>query len=141
VTRRPSSSPAFQEGKRAWFFDLNSETLFVASSKKTGPVAAPSGPLANGRPAGFRARVYSYDVNPEPADLFVGFLERPDPNAAIKAAAADINSFDRWAGARLIKRPEDARWVSAAGPEGRAIIASLTQPNERGQTPIYQRPP
>jgi hypothetical protein len=137
---RPTPPRAFEEGRRAWFFDQNTKTLFVGSSKETGPIAAPSGPLPNGDPAGFRARVYSYVLNPRENELFVGFLERPDPNAGIKVSAGDMAEFSQWARARLIKRVEDEQWVAPASPEGREIIEALARPNRKGQTPIYQTP-
>ncbi len=138
---RPASPQEFNEGRQAWFFDQNTQKLFVASSKKTGPIAAPSGPLPDGNHAGLRARVYSYEVNPHDTELFVGFLERPDPHGPSKASAADVATFTKWAQARLIKRVNDDQWVPATSAEGQAIIQSLTHPNDRGQTPIYQALP
>ncbi len=138
LSSRSGPRQDFKEGRRAWFYDQNTEELFVSSSKKAGPIAAPSGALPNGDPAGFRARVYGYVWNPQESDLFVGFLERPDPDAGSKTSGADMAEFPEWAQGRLIKRVEDDQWVSATGPEGRDIIQGLTRPNNKGQTPIYQ---
>jgi len=140
LASRSTPQREFNEGRKAWFYDQNTKELFVDSSKKTGPIAAPSGPLPNGNPAGFRARVYSYVWNPKESELFVGFLERPDPNAGFKASAADMAEVHKWAQGRLIKRIDDDHWISATSPEGGDLIQALTRPNRKGQTPIYQVP-
>jgi hypothetical protein len=140
LASRPGPQQMVKEGKRAWFYDQNAKELFLGSSKKTGPIAAPSGPLPNGDPAGFRARVYSYVLNPQESELFVGFLERPDPDAGSRASDADLADVPEWARGKLIKRVKDEQWVSATGSEGSQIVQSLTRPNEKGQTPIYQVP-
>ena len=137
---RPASPPAFPQGKTAWFYDINTGRLFVDSPKKTGPIAAPSGPTPKGEPAGFRAHVYSYVLDPNESEVFTGFLERPDPDAQSKPAAADMKDFPRWAQGRLIRRVKDKEWVPAASPEGQAILEELLRPNQRGQTPIYHTP-
>jgi hypothetical protein len=140
LASRPGAQQAVKEGKRAWFYDQNTEELFLGSSKKTGPIAAPSGPLPHGDPAGLRARVYSYVLNPTESELFVGFLERPDPDAGSKASDADLADVPEWAHGISIKRVKDEEWVSATSPEGRHIVEGLTRPNDKGQTPIYQVP-
>jgi len=140
LASRPGPQQAFKQGRKAWFYDQNTEELFVGSSKKPGPIAAPSGPLPNGDPAGFRARVYSYVLNPRESELFVGFLERPDPDADANASDADLTDVPEWARAKLIRRVDDEQWVSASSPGGRKIVQRLTRPNEQGQTPIYQTP-
>ncbi len=134
----PNSAPRLRQGKTAWFYDTNTGSLFVGSSKRTGPIAAPSGPARAGAPAGFRAHVYSYVLDPNESELFVGFLERPDPNAGARAATSDMRDFQKWAQSRLIRRVDDEAWVQAASPEGQALLEELTRPNELGQTPIYQ---
>lgn len=140
LASRSTPQREFEEGRRAWFYDQNTGELFVGSSKKTGPIAAPSGPLPNGEPAGVRARVYSYVLDPDESKLFVGFLERPDPDTPFKASAADMKEFSKWARGRLVKRVEDEQWVAASSPEGHEIVEALTRPNRKGQTPIYHTP-
>jgi hypothetical protein len=137
---RPSQVIPFKQGPKAWFYDLNSGKLFVGASHAIGPVAAPSGPLPDGRPAGVRAHVYSYVLNPKESDLFVGFLERPDPDAGLDRQGSGARGTPQWGQGKAIKRAQDKRWVSATSPEGREILKALTRPNERGQTPIYQVP-
>jgi hypothetical protein len=79
-------------------------------------------------------------LDPNVSELFVGFLERPDPDSDTKAAASDIRDFDRWARSRLIRRVDDKQWVRVMSPEGQAILNEMTRPNKKGQTPIYQVP-
>ena len=136
----PNSAPLFRQGKTAWFYDMNTGSLFIAHSKQAGPIAAPSGPAPSGELVGFRVHVYSYVLDPNESELFVGFLERPDPNSGVKAAASDTRDFQKWAQSRLIRRVDDKAWVRAASPEGQTLLQELTRPNESGQTPLYQMP-
>ena len=130
----------YKAGKQAWFYDLNTGELFVDSSKQTGPIEAPSGPLFDGEPAGLKAHVYSYVLDPNASEHFVGFLERPDPQAEVKQLASDQGNFPEWARGRLIRRVDDETWVSPTSRQGREIIQELTRPNDQGQTPIYHVP-
>lgn len=129
-----------QGGKGAWFYDLNTGTLFTADSSRANPIEAPSGALPDGGPAGFRAHVYSYVLEPNATERFVGFLERPDPHANVRQLASDGADFTDWARGRLIRRVDDDKWVSPASPAGREIIENLTRPNRMGQTPVYHVP-
>lgn len=137
---RPAPARRYEEGSKAWFYDQNTGKLFVASSKEPGPTTAPSGPLPGGGPAAFRAHVYSYVLGPNQAELFVGFLERPDPNAGSERQASDRSDFHKWARGTLIRRADGVEWVPATSAAGREIIQELTRPNQQGQTPIYQLP-
>ncbi len=129
-----------QRDETAWFYDVNAGKLFTAGFKQVGPIAAPSGPALGGGPAGFRAHVYSYVLDPNENDLVVGFLEQPDPDAPGKASVSDMRDMDRWAASRLIKRVKDKQWVRAMSPEGQTIIDELTTPNEKGQIPVWHTP-
>ena len=137
---RRAPGPRYKESKKAWFYDLNTGELFSGSSKQTGPIEAPSGPLPNGEPAGLRAHVYSFLSDPNAAELFVGFLEKPDPNADAKKLSSDRRNFKEWARGRLIRRVGGDTWISPTSQRGRQIIQELTHPNTYGQTPIYQSP-
>ena len=140
LVRRETPSGHYRLSKKAWFYDLNTGELFVSSSKQTGPIAAPSGPLPNGEPAGLRAHVYSFLSDPNEAERFVGFLEKPDPNAATKALTSDPRKFEEWSHGRLIKRVGGDTWVSPTSRRGRQIIQELTHPNSQGRTPMYCTP-
>jgi hypothetical protein len=137
---RAAPANTLPQAKMAWFQDTNTGELFLARSNKAGPVAAPSGPGPDGEPAGFRAHVYSYVLDPNEDDLFVGFLERPDDAGGVKVRPADMKDLHKWSEARLIKRVQDKEWVPAASAEGQAILQEMLRPNEQGQTPIYQTP-
>ncbi len=137
----PTTASPFSQSRLAWFYDANTGQLFTARFQHAGPIPAPSGPLPDGSPAGFRAHAYSYTLEPDESDLFVGFLERPDPSAAALSASYESTDFDTWARSRLIKRTKDDRWVAATSPQGQTILHELLEPNADGQTPLYQLPP
>jgi hypothetical protein len=140
LVKRETPAQHYRESKKVWFYDLNTGELFSASSKQTGPIAAPSGPLPNGEPAGLRAHVYSFVRDPNASERFVGFLEKPDPNTDVSKLTGDRSNFKEWARGRLIKRVGGDTWVSPTSQRGRQIIQGLTHPNEHGQTPVYQVP-
>lgn len=140
LSQSSNSADPFEAGKKAWFYDQNTQQLFKASSKKVGPIKAPSGPLPDGSPSGVRAHVYSYMPEPNESDLFIGFLEIP---ALEKDKAGQIQTHmdpgQSWGQNRLIKRPEDETWVLANSLEGRKLLSNLSLPNPKQQTPIYQK--
>jgi len=138
VRRTPGRQ--FRESKKVWFYDLNTGELFSASSKKVGPIEAPSGPLPNGKPAGYKAHVYSFLRDPNESERFVAFLEKPDPNANVKELNPDRSNFKEWARGRLIKRVGSDTWVSPTSLRGQQIIQQVTHPNAYGKIPIYQTP-
>ena len=137
---RSAPAPAFRQPKFVWFYDANAGKLFLSSGRDSGPIAAPSGPAPGGEPAGFRAHVYSYVLDPKESDLFVGFLEKPDSDSGAGRLSFDMRDFERWSRGRLIKRVKDKQWVPAASPQGQAIVQEIMRPNKKGQTPIYQMP-
>jgi hypothetical protein len=137
---RPASAASRRQGKTAWFYDTKTGRLFQDSSRKAGPIAAPSGSAPSGGPAGFRAHVYSYVLDPNESELFAGFLERPDPDAERKHSTAGTSDFPNWTQGHLIRRPKDKQWVRASSPEGQVILEEQTRPDRRGRTPIYQAP-
>ncbi|UCD49742.1 MAG: hypothetical protein JSW27_19685 [Phycisphaerales bacterium] len=139
IVRKPPGRHR-RESKKAWFYDLNTGRLFVGSGKEIGPVKAPSGPLPNGEPAGYRAHVCSFLRDPNESERFVAFLEKPDPNSSPAALTWDPGNLEEWAKGRLIKRVGGDEWVSPTSPRGRQIIQELTHPNVYGQIPINQVP-
>jgi hypothetical protein len=132
--------PQFRESRKAWFYDLNTGELFSASSKQVGPIDAPSGPLPNGGPAGYRAHVYSYLRDPNESERFIAFLEMPDPNANVAQLHPDRSDLKEWARGRLIRRVGSETWVSPTSRRGRLILQQVTHPDTYGQIPIYQTP-
>ncbi len=137
---REAPARHYPTSKNAWFYDLNTGKLFVGSGRQTGPIEAPSGPLPNGEPAGLRAHVYSFVPAPKDSELFVGFLEKPDPQTNIGQLTFDLGAFEEWTRGRLIKCVGDEDWVSPTSVRGHEIIQGLTQPNREGQTPMYHLP-
>ncbi len=141
--RRPSGDLRYDQSKTAWFYDMNTGKLFAAGAKEPGPIKAPSGPLPDGSPAGFRAHVYSYVLDPNESELIVGFVQKPDPNAQSNQRASVKDAIPDWAVGILIRRVENEQpsvWVSPMSREGREITESMIRPNEQGQSPIYQVP-
>jgi hypothetical protein len=113
-----------------WFYDLKHRRLFVARKGQIPPIEAPSGPLANGEPAGVRAYVFTYSNEPNTTDTFIGFLETTDPNVD----KSSIGPMDlRVSGAEI-------KWVPANSEEGRAVLKETFRQNEAGEIPHYHPP-
>ncbi len=139
----PEEQIEVKEYEKAWFYDLNTGELFVASNELAGPIEAPSGPLAGGRPAGVRAYVFSYSDEPNEANRFIGFLERPWDDAKEEnsgQANGQGGAVNRWGHGRLICRVGDERWVPADSKEGRSILRWVFVPNKAGEIAYYCAP-
>lgn len=139
----PEEKIEVKEYEKAWFYDLNTGELFVASNELAGPIEAPSGPLACGRPAGVRAYVFSYSDEPNEANRFIGFLERLWDDAKeedLGRANGQGGAVNRWGHGRLICRVGDERWVPADSEEGRAILSRVFVPNKAGEIAHYCAP-
>ena len=133
-------APKVKEYKKGWFYDLNTSKLFVAKSKLTPPIEAPSGPLENGKPAGVKAYVFSYKYEPNESERFIGFLEvftseakRNQTTSAKSRGDSAAELIKQWGEGRLIRRVEDEQWYTANSNEGRAIIENAFSPNENGE--------
>ncbi len=136
-------APKVKEYKKGWFYDLNTSKLFVAKSKLTPPIEAPSGPLENGKPAGVKAYVFSYKYEPNESERFVGFLETSDPNAEKDisgSAKRKTDSTASWGRGKLFRRVEDDKWVSGSSKEAHAILEEVFLPNENAERPRYCPP-
>lgn len=125
----------YEEPEKAWFYDLNTDKLFVAKSNLVAPIEAPSGPLPDGRPAGVKAYVFSYAAEPNESNRFIGFLETSDPNAPATASGSE-----EWGEGMLIRRLEDKAWAPANSKKGLAIVKEAYQANENGESPSYCSP-
>ena len=129
--------------EKDWFYDLKHRRLFVAR-KQIPPIEAPSGPLANGEPAGVRAYVFTYSNDPNTTDTFIGFLETTDPNvdkSSIGPVDLKVSGAELFATkGRLIRRVKDEQWVPANSEEGRAILKETFRQNEAGEIPHYCPP-
>jgi hypothetical protein len=139
----PEKVPQADTSEKQWFYDRNHRRLFVAKSGKLPPIEAPSGPLANGEPAGVRAYVFTYSDDPNTTDTFIGFLETTDPNvdkSSIEPTDLKVSGAEMFAKGRLIRRPEDKKWVPANSQEGKAILKEVFSKNEKGKLPHYVPP-
>ncbi|MHC4314999.1 MAG: hypothetical protein ACYSW3_21335, partial [Planctomycetota bacterium] len=110
-------APKVKEYKKGWFYDLNTDKLFVEKSKLIPPIEAPSGPLENGKPAGVKAYVFSYKYEPNESERFIGFLEtftpearRDQTNSATSGGESAAELIKQWGEGRLIRRIEDEQW-------------------------------
>ena len=110
-----------------WYYDLNTSKLFTAEEGLTPPIDAPSGPLADGSPAGVRAHVFTHVKDPNESQYFIGFLETADPNAPP-------------GGTKLIRRLRDPNWVPADSPDASAIITEAFTPDANGESPSQYYP-
>lgn len=131
-------APEIQEFKKAWYYDLNTGKLFAAKSSLVPPIETPSGPLADGRPAGVRAHVFTFSAEPNESDRFIGFLETRDPNAVINGSGSDVGrrgGFASWGEGKLIRRVEDEKWVSGSSKEARTIFNEVFAPGENAERP------
>ncbi len=136
------SRPKVQESNKAWFYDLNTKTLFVGKASHDGPIKAPSGPLPNGRPAGIKAHVFTYVNEPKENDLVIGYLEMPDPNFAQKTDQLEdmIAKRSDWGLGKLLRRVDDTEWVPANSSLGKLIMRQATKRDSRGRIPRYHTP-
>ena len=129
--------------EKEWFYDLKHRRLFVARKGQIPPIEAPSGPLANGEPAGVRAYVFTYSNEPNTTETFIGFLETTDPNvdkSSIGPMDLRVSGAEIWGKGRLIRRVKDEKWVPANSEEGRAILKETFRQNEAGEIPHYFPP-
>lgn len=129
--------------EKQWFYDLNHQRLFPVKSGQLPPIEAPSGPLANGAPAGVRAYVFTYSNDPNTTDTFIGFLETIDPNvdkSTIGPMDLRVSGAETFSEDRLIRRTKDKEWVEANSEEGRAILKEAFRKNDSGKIPEYIPP-
>jgi len=129
--------------EKEWFYDLKHRRLFVGRRGQIPPIAAPSGPLANGEPAGVRAYVFTYSNEPNTTETFIGFLETTDPNvdkSSIGLMDLRVSGAEIWGKGRLIRRVRDEQWVPANSDAGRAILKETFRQNEAGEIPHYCPP-
>ena len=140
ITSNPGEE--IKEQKKEWYYDLNTKHLFVSRARREVPIKAPSGKLPDGNLAGVRAYVFTYSNNNEPneAERFIGFLEKPDPNLKGSEPPGNLSGAERWGFGKLIRKEDDSSWVSANSPQGREIMKVLFSPDVNGQTATYCPP-
>ncbi|MFZ2146806.1 MAG: hypothetical protein WAV28_06250 [Sedimentisphaerales bacterium] len=129
--------------EKDWYYDLKHRRLFVERKGQIPPIEAPSGPLANGEPAGVRAYVFTYSNDPNTTKTFIGFLETTDPNvdkSSLGSVDLRVSGAEIWGKGRLVRRVRDEKWVPANSEEGRAILKETFRQNEKGEMPHYLPP-
>jgi hypothetical protein len=112
--------------KKAWYYDQNTNKLFLARATEESVTEAPSRPLPDGTPAGVKAYVYSYVINPKESDRIIGFLWKQ----------VGPGQSDKWDKGKVVKKPEDKEWVAADSKKGKQIVGEVLKQNKDGIYPI-----
>ena len=117
--------------RQTWYYDLNTNKLFTDKAIQLPPIATSSGDF-EGEPAGVRALVF-VDTN---GDRHIAWLEKysVEAKAAMEkqlemATTGEIDYEIETAieSGRMIKRPDDATWVSEMSMEAQEIREELMQ--------------
>ena len=132
---RPTSPSRIAQ---AYFYDLNTGTLYTAAADETGPLETPSGSFA-GHPAGVRAVVFSCDSCNDPAQQFVGWLEMPDAEFQLPSLEEDETTDDEPSSV-LIRREHGTHWHPIDSREAELIMEQVQQHCGEGKTPRYCHP-
>lgn len=106
--------PEIVHYKKAWFYDLNTNKLFADKENHKA----------------VRAHVFTYVNEPNEADLYIGYLTKPDPNTSASTSTVEM----------LVCTVEDANWVSVDSPKGKMIVKTALARDEKGRIPRYQPP-
>jgi hypothetical protein len=114
--------------QKAWFFDLNTNKLFINDDKKLPPIKAPSGPLPDGSKAGVKAYLYCRGYGENQSKPFIGFLE-----TYTTSTKTDDKDQQKLSTIRMIRRKDDEEWFPADSYMGKMIMDELFRPNEKGQ--------
>lgn len=137
-----NAPPEVEHIEREWYYDLNAGKLFTAEKGLTPPIAAPSGPLPSGAPAGVRAYVLSYVDEPNESERFIGFLETSAPAEMLGkwSRQGRPSAAKTWGKGKLIRRVGEQKWVAANSTAGQKVFNEAFAPNENGERPTYCRP-
>lgn len=129
--------------EKAWYFDESARRLFVASRGLVPPVAGIDGPGVDGvravvvappgrcDDASARRIAYLETTTPELKQLLEKAKASGRPPEVTRGAAQ---------GLRLVRRPDDPRWVSLVSPEGEAIVSGWATPGPDGISPAVCSP-
>ncbi|NQU09158.1 hypothetical protein HQ590_00080 [bacterium] len=117
---------------RTWFYDLNTDQLFPAPLGAVPPIAAPSGPQADGAPAGVRAYVLGCG-GCDASQRFIAYLESYTEEARTRLDRAHetdptevvLSQYDESAGI-LVRQPTAGEWVERSSPAGQQVLADGT---------------
>jgi hypothetical protein len=138
----PYRSPITLPPHKVWFYDLNTNELFVADGDKIPPIKAPSDKLVDGEPAGVKAHVLSYIRDPNESERFIGYLEKYTPEgkkllSTVKKSGTGVTKemIQELNKNRFVRTADDNRWFLADSDRGRAILEQVFRTNEKGERP------
>ncbi len=131
---RPPPRPAIPA--RDWYYDLNTKQLFAAAAGQLPPIAAPSGPLPDGSPAGVKAMVFGCQ-DCSPSDRTVLYLEtypastRADAEVrrqlAVDGHPPPFRPDAATGKGVLVSDPEVVNWVELASPDGAELTRRVAE--------------
>lgn len=141
-------------GGEHYYFDLNTERLFVGPSDAMPPIDAPSGPH-DGEPAGVRAHVFACGGCPpdlaglSPAEAeeqgaLIHHLETFTPEARRAAERDPVDAdeasvqFEQMEAGRMVRRLDATRWIQAESQAG--VDATVVAPCPDDGSPRQCRP-
>ena len=100
----------------AYYYDLNTQELFVAPMRSGSPIKAPSD--TGGEESGVLAFVFACGDCTNPANRFIGMLQRVE--TGVLAEAPDI-------GVPMIRRPDDEQWFEESSNEAAELFNDITE--------------
>lgn len=129
--------------EKAFFYDLSEKKLFVAARGLVPPIRG----INDGTEDGVRAVVISTNGKPEQvSSRRIAYLEKMTPELKqqmeVARSSGSSPAMGRSAaqGHRLVKRVEDAEWVSLLSAEGERIVSEWAVPGPDGNTPVVCSP-
>ena len=132
------SKPAAPAKIDAYFYDLETDRLFIAPYNQLPPIAAP-GTSADAPLTAVHAAIYACNNCDDPRDRFIAWLDAYTPNArarrpASAGLASDATTAEEFEAGHLLAKPgtPDSSWkitgfVEMMSPRGQAIIAEAQQ--------------
>ena len=130
-------------GERAWYYDESAGRLFVAPSQQHPPIRGVDGPETDG----VRAMVYVCGDECTEKDRKIAYLQKYTDEMAEarrqwdkmeargERGPAIVDDRDAVTEATLVRRVEDAEWVSKASAAGKQIVAIMLERCEDGSYP------
>jgi hypothetical protein len=132
--------PILSESQKVWFYDLNTEKLFLADWDRIPPIDTPSGRLPDGQPAGVKAYLLSDSENPKTPEQRIRYLEKftPEGREIISSFQKSENiiteeMIQQLNRNRFVRRIADHDWYLADSREGRFILEQTSSMNESGE--------
>jgi hypothetical protein len=139
-------------GAGTYYYDLNTNQLFVSREARYAPFDTPSGPTPDGQPAGVEAMVYGCDQADcaEPAVEHVAYVVKHTPRGLQlieEIAALAPDEHDRrlqldmeLMTQKLARRLNDTEWVSAGDPRITGVVREIRHQRCGGRQPVLCNP-